>query len=203
MLDRVNATLRRLPNWAVYLLGAAPFVWLVWAAATNALGPDPVRAVENRLGLWGLQFLLATLAISPLRRLGVNAVKLRRPLGLIAFSYISLHFASWIGLDMALNWTQIATALWKRPYIVIGFAAFLAMIPLAVTSTNGWIKRLGPQGWQRLHRLTYAVGAAGAVHYLLLVKVWSAQPLIHAGVMVALLAIRLIPRQGFRRVAAR
>lgn len=203
MLDWVNANARRVPTWAVYLIGAVPFVWLVWAVTTNALGPDPVRGVENRLGLWGLQFLLATLVITPLRRVGVNLLKWRRPLGLLAFSYVTLHFTAWIGLDMALQWNQIVTALWKRPYILIGFAAFLAMIPLAVTSTNGWIKRLGPKGWNRLHKLTYGIGAAGAVHYLLLVKVWSAQPLIYAGVMFALLSVRLIPKQGFRRVVAR
>jgi len=206
MLSVLNAQVRRVPNWVVYGLGAVPLVWLVWAVVTNGLGPDPVRGVENRLGLWGLQFLLATLAISPLRRLGINLVKHRRALGLLAFSYVALHFVSWIGLDMALRWGTIAEALWKRPYILIGFAAFLAMLPLAVTSTNGWIKRLGPAGWTRLHQLTYAVGAAAAVHYLLLVKVWSAQPLIYAVVMAALLAVRLVPKQRpvtQSRVAAR
>lgn len=194
IIDGINQAARRVPNWAVYIIGALPFLWLVWMVATGGLGPDPVKAIERRAGLWGLQFLLAALAVTPARRLGFNFIRMRRALGLLAFFYIALHFTTWIVLDMALDAGQIASALWKRPYIVIGFAAFVAMIPLAVTSTNGWIRRLGPKGWQRLHRVTYAVGIAGAVHYLLLVKVISTKPLIYAGLVVVVLGIRLIPR---------
>jgi len=190
----VNHLVRRLPNGAIYALGALPFVWLVWMVVTGGLGPDPVKEVERRVGLWGLQFLIAALAVTPARRLGFNLVRIRRALGLLAFFYIALHFVTWVVLDMALDWGQITSALWKRPYILIGFAAFLAMVPLAVTSTNGWIRRLGPKSWQRLHRLTYAVGIAGAVHYLLLVKVITVEPLIYAGAVGALLAVRLTPK---------
>jgi len=196
--DAINRSVRKMPTWVVYVLGAVPFVWLVWAVATNSLGPDPVRAVENRLGLWGLQFLIATLSISPLRRVGVNLIKHRRALGLLSFFYILLHFAAWIGLDMALNWNQIVQALWKRPYILIGFAGLVMMMPLALTSTNAAIRRIGPKGWQRLHKLTYAVGIAGAVHYLLLVKVMSAKPVIYAAVIAGLLAVRLVAQRRTR-----
>ncbi len=196
--ETINRLARTVPNWVVYLLGAVPFVWLVWAVVTNGLGPDPVRAVENRLGLWGLQFLIATLSISPLRRVGIHLIKHRRALGLLTFFYIALHFAAWIGLDMALDWGQIVTALWKRPYILIGFAGLLMMVPLALTSTNAAIRRIGPKGWQRLHRLTYAVGIAGAVHYLLLVKVISAKPVIYAAIIAGLLAIRLVAQRRTR-----
>lgn len=194
VVDRINQAARRVPDAALYALGALPFCWLAWMVVTGGVGPDPVKVIEHRAGLWGLQFLIAALAISPLRRLGINLIKMRRPVGLLSFCYIALHFLTWVALDMALDGGQIIQALWKRPYILIGFAAFLGMVPLAVTSTNRWIRRLGPTGWQRLHRLTYAVGAAGAVHYLLLVKVISGKPLLYAGLVALLLAIRLIPR---------
>lgn len=194
VVDGVNRAARAVPVWAVYLAGAVPFVWLVWAVATNGLGPDPVKAVEQRLGLWALQVLVAGLAVTPLRRLGVNLIRHRRALGLIAFFYVLMHFVTWVVLDMALDWGQIVQALWKRPYILIGFAALLAMVPLAATSSNAAIRRIGPKAWGRLHKLMYGIVAAGAVHYLLLVKVISLQPVIYAGLVLALLAVRLIPK---------
>lgn len=194
VVDAVNRVGRTVPVWAVYLAGAVPFVWLVWAALTNSLGPDPVKAVENRLGLWALQFLIAGLAVTPLRRLGVNLIRHRRALGLIAFFYVVMHFITWLVLDMALDWNQIVQALWKRPYILIGFVALLAMVPLAVTSTNAAIRRMGPKAWGRLHKLMYGIVAAGAVHYLLLVKVITAEPVIYAGLVLGLLTVRLIPK---------
>lgn len=193
-VDAINRLGRALPGWAVYVAGALPFAWLVWAVMTGALGPDPVKGVEHRLGTWALQFLIAGLAVTPLRRAGVNLVRHRRALGLLAFFYALLHFLAWGILDMALDWGQIAAALWKRPYILIGFAALLAMLPLALTSTNAAIRLMGPKAWGRLHKLMYGIVVAGAVHYLLLVKVISAEPLIYAGLVLALLAIRLIPK---------
>jgi len=196
MIDVINRGARVLPTWVVYLLGALPLAWLVWAVLTGALGPDPVKGVEHRLGLWGLQFLIATLAISPLRRIGLNLVRHRRALGLIAFFHVALHLVAWAVLDMGLLWNQIVSDLWKRPYILVGFAGFLGMVPLALTSTNAAIRRMGPKAWMRLHQLTYAVGIAGAVHYLLLVKVISVEPLLYAGLVGAVLAIRLLPKKG-------
>lgn len=194
LVDTVNRASRALPVWAVYAAGAVPFVWLVWAVMTNALGPDPVKAVEHRLGLWALQFLVAGLAVTPLRRLGINLLRHRRALGLLAFFHALLHFLAWVVLDMALDWGQIAEALWKRPYILIGFGALVAMVPMAVTSSNAAIRRMGPLAWGRLHRMMYVIVAAGAVHYLLLVKVISAKPVIYAGLILLLLAIRLLPK---------
>jgi len=194
VVDGINRAGRAVPNWLVYGVGAVPFAWLVWAVLTNGLGPDPVKAVEQRLGLWTLQFLIAGLAVTPLRRLGVNLIRHRRALGLLAFFYVLLHFVTWVVLDMALDWAQIVAALWKRPYILIGFAALLAMVPLAATSTNAAIRRIGPKAWGRLHRLMYGIVAAGAVHYLLLVKVITTEPVIYAAVILGLLAVRLIPK---------
>jgi sulfoxide reductase heme-binding subunit YedZ len=194
VVDAVNRAARAVPVWAVYVASAVPFAWLVWAVASDSLGPDPVKAVENRLGLWALQFLIAGLAVTPLRRIGINLIRHRRALGLIAFFYVVLHFTTWVVLDMALDWGQIVAALWKRPYILIGFAALLAMVPLAVTSTNAAIRRLGPQAWSGLHKLMYGIVAAGALHFLLLVKVITAEPVIYAGVVLGLLGVRLIPK---------
>ena len=197
----INRAGRTVPNWVVYAAGALPLGWLIWAILTNGLGPDPVKAIETRLGLWALQFLIGGLAITPLRRLGVNLVKHRRALGLLAFFYALLHFLTWVVLDMAMDWAQITQALWKRPYILIGFSALVAMVPLAVTSTNAAIRRLGPVAWGRLHKLMYAIAAAAAVHYLLLVKVITAEPVIYAVLILILLAVRLVPKE-FRIQAA-
>lgn len=201
MIDAVNRLARRVPNGALYMLGALPFLWLVWMTASGGLGPDPVKYIERHAGLWGLQFLIAALAISPLRRLGLNLIKMRRALGVLSFFYILLHFSTWIVLDMGLDGGQILQALWKRPYILIGFAAFMAMIPLAVTSNNLAIRRLGPKAWSRLHKLTYAIAIAGVVHFLLLVKVVTLQPLVYAALVAVLLSLRLLGASR-RRAAA-
>jgi methionine sulfoxide reductase heme-binding subunit len=192
MIAAVNGLARRIPNGVLYVLGALPFVWLVWMTATGGLGPDPVKFIERHAGLWGLQFLMATLAITPLRRIGVNLIRMRRALGLLSFFYVLLHFVTWFVLDMGLDGSAIFEALWKRPYILIGFAAFVAMIPLAVTSNNRAIRRIGPKAWGRLHRLTYLIALGGVVHYLLLVKVITMQPIVYAALVAALLGIRLV-----------
>jgi methionine sulfoxide reductase heme-binding subunit len=198
MITTVNGLARRIPNGVLYVLGALPFAWLVWMTFTGGLGPDPVKYIERHAGLWGLQFLIATLAITPLRRVGLNLIRMRRALGLLSFFYIVLHFITWFVLDMGLDGGAIFEALWKRPYILIGFAAFLAMIPLAVTSNNLAIRRIGPQAWGRLHRLTYLIALGGVVHYLLLVKVITLQPVIYAIVVLALLGFRAVARADRR-----
>lgn len=192
MIDAINRTARRIPNAAVYVAGALPFLWLVWLTFTGDVGPDPVKFIERHAGLWGLQFLVATLAVSPLRRLGVNVIKIRRALGVLSFCYILLHFTTWIVLDMGLDADQILSALWKRPFILIGFAAFAAMVPLALTSNNWSVRRMGPKAWSRLHMLTYGVAIAGAVHYLLLVKVITVEPVLYAAVIAGLLGWRAV-----------
>ena len=192
MIDTVNRTARRIPNAALYAMGALPFLWLVWMTVSGGSGPDPVKFIERHAGLWGLQFLVATLAVSPLRRLGFNFIKMRRALGLASFFYILLHFTTWIVLDMGLDAGQILSALWKRPYILIGFAAFVAMIPLAVTSNNWSVRRIGPKAWSRLHMLTYGIAIAGAVHYLLLVKVVTVKPVLYGAIIAALIGWRML-----------
>ncbi|MDR7127085.1 protein-methionine-sulfoxide reductase heme-binding subunit MsrQ [Pseudotabrizicola sp. 4114] len=193
--DRINALARRVPTGVVWAGATIPLVWLVWAAATNQLGADPVKAIELKLGLWGLQFLLASLCISPLRRLGLNLLRFRRALGVMAFFYIALHFLAWVVLDMGLRWDEILRDLYKRPYIILGMVGLLAMLPLAVTSTNAAIRRLGAARWRRLHRLAYVAAGAGAAHFVILVKGWPAEPLLYAGAVAAVLLLRLrLPR---------
>lgn len=191
VLDRLNGYARRLPTWVIYGLGAIPFAALVYAALFGALGADPVKALENELGQWGLRFLVASLAITPLVRLGLRLIKFRRALGLVGFYYICLHFLVWITLDLALRWGQIGTELYKRPFILVGFAAFLLLLPLALTSWNGAIRRLGAAAWKRLHRLAYPAILAGAVHYVMIGKVWSFDALFYLALTVVLLASRL------------
>jgi methionine sulfoxide reductase heme-binding subunit len=201
-MGRVNALARRVPTSVVYLAAALPFLWLVWNTAQGDLGPDPVKTVERRLGELGLQFLLASLAITPLRRIGLNLIRFRRALGLAAFGYIALHLTAWVWLDMGLRWAEVTADLWKRPYIILGMVGFVAMLPLAVTSSNAAIRRMGPKAWGRLHRLAYVAVMAGVLHLLLLVKVWTASELVYAALAVGLLAVRLIPKEGLRvRVA--
>lgn len=199
-MDRLNALFRRVPVNAVYLAGVLPFLWIVWLAVTNGLGPDPVKAIELRLGELGLQLLVAGLVITPLRWAGLNLIRFRRAIGLLAFFYVAMHLLTWVVLDMGLRWDQMAADLVKRWYIIIGMAAFLAMVPLAITSNNAAIRRLGAATWNRLHRLTYLAALGGAIHYLMLVKAWPVEPLLYLGAIVALLAARVWYKR--RRMAA-
>lgn len=199
-MDRLNALSRRVPVNAVYLAGVLPFLWIVWLAVTNGLGPDPVKAIELRLGELGLQLLVAGLVITPLRWAGLNLIRFRRAIGLLAFFYVAMHLLTWVVLDMGLRWDQMAADLVKRWYIIIGMAAFLAMVPLAITSNNAAIRRLGAATWSRLHRLTYLAALGGAIHYLMLVKAWPVEPLLYLGAIVALLAARVWHKR--RRMAA-
>lgn len=200
-MDRINSLARRVPVNAVYLAGVLPFIWIVWLTVTNGLGPDPVKAIELRLGELGLQFLVAGLVVTPLRWVGVNMLRFRRAIGLLAFFYVTMHLLTWVVLDMGLRWDQMAADLVKRWYIIIGMAAFVAMVPLAITSNNASIRRLGAAVWNRLHRLTYFAALGGAIHYLMVVKAWPVEPLIYLGVIVLLLAARVLHQR--RRAIAR
>lgn len=189
---RINGMLRHVPPWIVYLLLAVPLVSLVWQAVSGGLGPDPVRTLERSLGETGLQLIVAGLLVTPLRRLlGVNLIRYRRAIGVMAFAYVALHLTVWVSLDLTFRWAEIGTDLLKRPYIIVGMIGFLALLPLAVTSNNLSVRKLGPVAWKRLHRLTYVAALAGAVHYLMLVKAWPLEPILYAVAVAALLALRL------------
>ena len=144
-------------------------------------------------GTWTLRFVLMALAVTPVRRLtGWNVViRYRRMLGLFAFFYATLHFSTWLVIDQFFAWEFILADIVKRPFITVGFTGFVLMIPLAITSTAGWIRRLGGKTWNRLHRLVYVTGVAGVVHYLWLVKVVEAEQIAYAVILAALFAVRL------------
>lgn len=175
---------------ALYVVGMVPVVAYFYLGVTDQLGADPQNVLERALGLWALRFLIASLAITPLRRLGgPNLVRYRRTIGLLAFYYAALHLTVYMVLDQALDWAAIWADIVKRPYITVGMLAFIILVPLTATSNVTAIRRLGPR-WQRLHRLVYVAAAAGALHFIMLVKAWPPEPLIYAGLVAALLLFR-------------
>lgn len=166
--------------------------WDVYRSGSDALGADPVAEIEHRLGLWALRFLLIALAVTPLRQLIRQAVliRFRRMLGLYAFAYATLHLGAYLVLDLRGYWLQIFEEIVKRPYITVGFAAWLLLVPLAVTSTTGWIRRLGKR-WALLHKLVYAIAVLAVLHFWWLVKSDIREPALYAGILALLLSWRL------------
>lgn len=200
--QRINAALRRLPTWPIYAAALAWPLWLLWQGLTGELGPDPVKAMEQALGRTGLKVLVAGLAVTPLRRLtGINLIRFRRALGLAGFWLIAMHLLVWLVLDVQIP-AQIWADIVKRPYITVGMAGFALMVPLAATSWNGAIRRMGPVAWRRLHRLVYPAVLLGAVHYVMVGKVWQPEALGWLAAVVVLLALRL-PVPGRARAGAR
>ena len=177
----------------VFLFCLAPFVWLVTRTLTGRLGINPVEDLELTTGIWALRFLVLTLAITPVRRLtGWNRlIRYRRMLGLFTFFYACTHFAVYVGVDQYFAFDLILKDVVKRPFITMGFTAFVLMIPLALTSTTGWIRRLGKR-WQLLHRLIYICGVCASIHYLWKVKVMIGSPVYYAVTIALLLCFRLL-----------
>jgi methionine sulfoxide reductase heme-binding subunit len=179
----------------LYLVGIAPAAWTFWLGLTDRLGADPMKVLERDLGLWALKFLVLGLAITPLRRLtGVSLLRYRRAIGLLAFVYVCLHLTTYLALDQGLDLAAIWADILKRPYITVGMGAFLVLVPLAITSNNAMVRRLGGPAWQRLHRWVYLAAAAAAVHFVMVVKAWPPEPLVYAGIVALLLAYRLVLR---------
>ncbi|HRQ36093.1 MAG TPA: protein-methionine-sulfoxide reductase heme-binding subunit MsrQ [Chiayiivirga sp.] len=159
----------------------------------HALGANPIEAVQHGTGQWTLRMLLATLAVTPLRRLtGLHwLLRLRRMLGLFAFAWACAHLLAWAWLDLWLDWPAIAADILERPYVTVGFAAFVLLVPLAATSSAGAIRRLGGRRWQALHRSVYAIAILGVVHFWWLVKADVLEPLVYALILAALLGARV------------
>ncbi len=204
MLQGLSPYVRRVPVWLVYLVGFLPGVWVWYAAFNNKLGADPLAALEHETGIWALRFLIAALVVTPLLRLTrLNLIKFRRSLGLLGFYYAAMHLVAWVWLDRGFSWDAIWTEIVKRPYITIGMAAFLILVPLAATSNSFAVKRLTNAAWRRLHWWAYPATLLGAVHFLMVVKRWPPEPLIYLGIVVVLLAWRLVgPMRTARRGAA-
>ncbi|MBO6505275.1 MAG: sulfoxide reductase heme-binding subunit YedZ [Kordiimonadaceae bacterium] len=190
--------LRQYGKPLVFALLSLPALWLAWnwwlafQYQPNGLGFNPQETSNRFSGDWALRILLLSLAITPLSKLigSPKPILFRRMIGLFAFFYVCVHITSYVWLDMLFDWVELWSDVMKRIYITVGFAAFLLLIPLAVTSTNGWIKRMGAKRWQRLHQAIYVIGLLGIVHFIMMRKGFQIEPLIYAAILLALLAFR-------------
>jgi sulfoxide reductase heme-binding subunit YedZ len=178
----------------LFLLALVPLVRLVFDGLTHNLGANPIEKITHVTGYWTLMLLMVALSVTPLRKITgwLWLVRLRRMVGLYAFFYACLHFLAYLVLDQFFDWGNIAKDIIKRPYITVGFVAFLLLVPLAVTSTNRMMKRLGGKRWQRLQRLIYLIAVGGVVHYAWLVKKDLTNPLMFALVLAVLLGLRVV-----------
>ncbi|MDG1449838.1 MAG: protein-methionine-sulfoxide reductase heme-binding subunit MsrQ [Ascidiaceihabitans sp.] len=189
-MDWINQLLRKVPTWLVYIVGLIPVPLFLYLAQTGGLGREPIKALEHELGELALKLIIVGLAITPLRKfVGLNLIKFRRSIGVLAFTYVALHLLVWLVLDVGIL-SQIWADILKRPYITIGMVGFVVMIPLAVTSNNWSVKRLGGK-WRRLHQLTYVAAALGGLHFIMIAKGIQLEPLIYMAVILSLLVYRL------------
>lgn len=177
----------------VFLVCLVPAAYLTWAVVTNNLGANPIRDAEIQTGLWTLRFLAISLAVTPVRRVtGWNILaKYRRMLGLFTFFYACVHLSLWF-VDWWFDWPAMWDEIVKHKYILIGMTTFLLLVPLAITSTNGWVRRLGGKRWAQLHRLVYVAAVTGTIHYLWAVKKETFFPLVYLAIFAALLGYRLV-----------
>ena len=189
---------------AVFLLCLIPFGDLLWRILNSELGANPVEFVQHATGDWTLRFLVFTLCITPFRKLFKlpDLIRFRRMLGLFAFFYVGLHFLTYLGPDQSFDLSGMWKDVAKRPFMTVGFAAFVLLIPLAITSTTGWIRRLGGKRWQALHRSIYFAAVFGVIHYYWLVKSDVRKPLFYGALVGILLLWRLLDWFAKRRSAA-
>jgi len=194
----------RLIYAAVWLACLAPLLSFVWRGFNDDLTANPIEAVLRGLGDWALRLLLIGLAITPAARLlkQPRLIRYRRTIGLWAFAYVVLHLTTYIAIDQFFDWTTIVKDIIKRPYITIGMTAFVLLIPLAATSTNAMLRRMGPTAWRRLHQLIYVIVPLGVIHYYLLVKADVREPLLYGAIAAVLLGWRLSEALKRRRTAA-
>jgi len=201
--DPINSGLRRIPPWTIYLVSFAYAGWLLWLGIDNRLGADPVKALEHKFGEVALYLLVVGLVVSPLRRtLGINLLRFRRAIGLACFFFVVCHLLVWAVLDVQ-RLDRVWADIVKRPYITVGMAAFVLLLPLAITSNNVSVRKMGAAAWVKLHRLIYPAAILGAVHYVMLVKGWQIRPLVFLGVIVALIAWRYLSKLPPRQSATR
>ena len=188
--DVINSSARKVPAWLIYIVGILPAAWFLYAGLTGGSGADPIKALEHELGEFALKLLIVGLCITPLRKhLGVNLLKFRRAIGVMTFIYVLLHLLVWLVLDV-----QIVSQIWadilKRPYITVGMVGFVLMIPLAMTSNNLSVRKLGVR-WRKLHKLTYGIAVLGALHFVMVAKGIQLEPLLYMAVVLGLLALRI------------
>lgn len=188
--DTINGTARKVPAWFVYILGILPAAWFLYEGLTGGSGADPIKALEHELGEFALKLLILGLCITPLRKhLGVNLLKFRRAIGVMTLVYVVLHLLVWLVLDV-----QIVSQIWadilKRPYITVGMVGFALMIPLALTSNNFSVRKLGAR-WRKLHKLTYGIAFLGALHFVMVAKGIQLEPSLYMVVVLGLIALRV------------
>lgn len=195
--------LDRLVYGLVWLACFAPLLWLAWRGFNNDLGANPIDKLIRELGVWGLRLLIVGLAITPAARLlrQPRLIRFRRTVGLFAFTYVLLHLTNYVVTDQWFDWAAIGKDILKRPFITVGMAAFVLLVPLAVTSTNWALRKLGPVRWRKLHRLTYLIVPLGVVHYYMLVKADHQPPLIYGAIVAVLLGWRVWDGMRKRRAA--
>jgi sulfoxide reductase heme-binding subunit YedZ len=195
---------RRVLKPVVFVLGLCPFLWLVYNAFWGDLGVNPVETITNETGIWTLRLLAVTIAITPFRWLTKwnPIINFRRMIGLFAFFYGTTHFMIYFILDRSLMFDGLWEDIVKRPYITVGFTAFVLMIPLALTSTRGWIRRLGGHRWNLLHKLVYVSASLGVLHYWWKVKLDVTNPMIYAAIVAVLLGWRVVKAVSKRQAAA-
>jgi len=195
---------RRILKPAVFLAGLGPFSYLAYRAYTGDLGANPLETITNETGIWTLRLLAATIAITPIRWLTKwnPIINFRRMIGLFAFFYGTLHFFTYFIFDRSLMFDGLWEDVLLRPYITVGFTAFVLMIPLALTSTRGWIRRLGGKRWNALHKLVYVSAVLGVLHYWWKVKLDVTNPMVYAAIVALLLGWRLVKAIDKRRSAA-
>jgi len=192
-IDRANGALRRVPPWLLYIVGAAWAAWLFWLGLTGGLGAEPITELEHRYGEIAINLLVAGLAVTPLRRYaGLNLMRFRRAIGVLCFFFVLAHLSVWAVLDVqtpARVWADIV----ERPYVTIGMAGFLLLLPLGLTSNDWSVRRMGAAAWRKLHKLVYPAAVLGALHYVWLAKGFQIEPLVYMAAILGLLALRIRP----------
>ena len=190
LFDLVRASIRRLKSWHIYVSLLVPLLFLTYDLLSGRLGVDPMRSIEKSLGITAIYILILTLCITPFSTLtGINFIRFRRAFGLMSFFYIILHLSTWLLLDMQLRWVEILESLTRKPFIVFGMMGFLLLIPLAATSNNYSMKRLGKY-WPKLHKLIYVAIILGGIHYLMMEKTLQNDAIITFIIIIALISLR-------------
>tara|TARA_R110002051_G_scaffold218784_1_gene282575 strand:- start:399 stop:1001 length:603 start_codon:yes stop_codon:yes gene_type:complete len=190
IVPTINSAMRKVPAWLIYVAAAVWVAWVFYLGVTNQLGAEPINKLERAYGAMGLKFLIAGLLVTPLRNwTGINLIKFRRAIGVTTFFLIAAHFMVWALLDVQ-SFSRVWTEIVKRKYVTVGMAAFVMMIPLAFTSNNLSIRKIGPLVWRKLHKLVYPAAILAGVHYLWLVKGFQIEPIIYMAVILGMLAFR-------------
>ena len=195
IVGTINTAARKVAAWTIYIVGAGWLVYLFYLAAfTRAFGPEPINALEREYGEIGLQLLVVGLLITPLREtFGISLIKFRRAIGVMTFFFILAHFLVFAILDVQ-SLERVRTEVVKRPYVTVGMISFVALIPLAITSNNYSVRKMGAIAWRRLHWLTYPAAILGALHYVWLAKGFQIEPLVYLAILIGLVAYRYRPK---------